>query len=281
MFSTSKSYLFKPSVKAISNWENESNTTNTRIGDSYRANASYRNSLGKLEITKFLGTYSNTLPFETTGKWVLYRAGTLHMRVAEAANRDNRSDLAYALLNTGIKTAYDSPIDLKTLTSGVLRARNVTYIQQSDKDVNSPYYYDGRDADFPVFRAPYYRSAGIRTRVGLSPVLLDSAKYFNIATPTVNVKDANGVITNVIYKPVIDQPALSLFLEDAIMKENSEESAFEGYRWGDLLRIALRRNDPTYLAKAVAAKFPVGSAQYATVYGKLSDANNWYLPFKW
>lgn len=281
MFSVSKSYLFKPSVKAINNWANESNTTNTRIGDSFRASASYRTNLGKLEITKFLGTYNSGLQFETTGKWVLYRAGMLHMRVAEAANRDNRSHLAYALLNTGIKTAYDSPIDLKTLSSSVLRTRNVTYIQQSDKSVNSPYYYDGRDADFPVFRAPYYRSAGIRTRVGLSPVLLDSVKYFDLNTPTVNVKNASGVITDIIYKPVIDQTALTLFLEDAIVKECSEESAFEGYRWGDLLRIALRRNDPTYLANAVAAKFPVGSANYNLVFSRLSNQANWYLPFNW
>ncbi len=281
MFSVSKSYLFKPSIKAINNWANESNTTNTRIGDSFRASGSYRTNSGKLEITKFLGTYNSGLQFETTGKWILYRAGMLHMRVAEAANRDNRSHLAYALLNTGIKTAYDSPIDLKTLSSAALRTRNVTYIQQSDKSVNSPYYYDGRDADFPVFRAPYYRSAGIRTRVGLSPVLLDSVKYFDLNTPTVNVKNASGVITDIINKPVINQAALTLFLEDAIVKECSEESAFEGYRWGDLLRIALRRNDTNYLATAVASKFPAGSANYNLVFSKLSNRANWYLPFNW
>lgn len=279
MFSTSKDYLVKPSVKAVSNWANEDNSTNTRIGDSYRASGSVRDNGGQLEITKFLGGYNPGTPFETTGKWILYRTGELHMRMAEAANRDNRSRLALGLLNTGLKDAFDDPNDLRAASSR--RSRNVTYIQQSDKSTSSPYYFDAREGDNPSFRGPYYRSFGIRSRVALNPILLDSVKYFDLNSKSVVTKDANGVITDIKYKTVTNQPALTLFIEDALIKETAEETAFEGYRWADLLRIALRRNDTNYLATKVAAKFPVGSPAYNALLSRLSNRDNWYLPFKW
>lgn len=279
MFSVSRDYLLKPSQKSILNWDNEDNTTNTRIGDSYRASNSYRDNNGQPEVTKFFGGYTPSLPFETTGKWILYRTGELHLRMAEAANRDNRSQLALGLLNTGIKSAFDDPTDFNS--SSTKRGRNVTYIEQSDSNPNSPYYFDAREGDNPSYRGPFYRNIGLRSRVGLSPIELDSAKYFDMNTPVVVTKNSNGVITDIQYKPVIDQPALTLFIEDKIIKEAAEECAFEGYRWSDLLRIALRRNDTNFLATKVASKFPVGSPEYTTVLNRLSNRDNWYLPFNW
>ena len=40
-------------------------------------------------------------------------------------------------------------------------------------------------------------------------------------------------------------------VEDLIMDEEALEFAFEGYRFYDLLRVALRRNDPTWLANKI------------------------------
>lgn len=278
MFSVSGSYLFKPSFKAIQNWENEESNTNTRVGDTFRKEGSYRETIGgKNEIVKYLGKYSSGSPFETTGKWILYRAAILHLRMAEAANRDNRSSLAYGLVNNGIRPAFDDPTDLRAASTK--RSRNVTYIQQS-AEVGSPYYLDAREGDNPVWRGPLTRNVGIRARVSLNNIVIDSAKYFDMNTPVVITK-TNDVITNIKYKPITDQAGLTLFTENMIIKEAAEECAFEGYRWGDLLRIALRRNDTNYLASRVAAKFPVGSADYNQVMSRLSDRANWYLPFKW
>ncbi|WP_421939282.1 RagB/SusD family nutrient uptake outer membrane protein [Pedobacter sp.] len=73
-------------------------------------------------------------------------------------------------------------------------------------------------------------------------------------------------------------------VEDRIIQEEALETAFEGYRWPDLLRIALRRQDtdPNYLANKVAAKFEAAGdgAAAALVRAKLSNKANWYLPFK-
>nr|WP_294899020.1 RagB/SusD family protein [uncultured Pedobacter sp.] len=278
LFSAGGAYLLKPSQKAISNWYNEESNTNTRVGDTYRANGSINfNTPGNEEIIKYTGGYNKNSPFETTGKWILYRASILHLRMAEAANRDNRSQLAYALLNGGIYGTFDDPT-----TSSKDDNRNVTNVEQSETDITSPYYLDGRQGNNPVYRAPYYRNRGIRNRVSLAKIVIDSTKYFDMNTLPTVTKDANGVITSYKNRPITDQAGLSLFMEDNIVKEEAEECAFEGYRWGDLLRVALRRtDDPTYLARKVAAKFPLGSADYTTVYNKLLDKANWYLPFTW
>src|SRR5690606_39310025 len=47
--------------------------------------------------------------FQRGGKWHLYRAAKLHLRFAEAANRDGHHKLAAAFLNGSIGSAYDDP----------------------------------------------------------------------------------------------------------------------------------------------------------------------------
>lgn len=75
-----------------------------------------------------------------------------------------------------------------------------------------------------------------------------------------------------------------LEVEDRIMQEEALETAFEGYRWQDLLRIALRRQatEPNYLADKIAAKFEAAGdgASAALVRSRLANKENWYLPFK-
>jgi tetratricopeptide (TPR) repeat protein len=67
-------------------------------------------------------------------------------------------------------------------------------------------------------------------------------------------------------------------IEDMIMEERAMELAFEGKRWFDLVRVANRRGE-SYLAGKVSAKYEDPSLA-STVYDKLMDKNNWYLPFR-
>jgi hypothetical protein len=81
-----------------------------------------------------------------------------------------------------------------------------------------------------------------------------------------------------------DPNNLVIDTENKIIDEDGLELAFEGYRWPDLLRIALRRyaTDPNYLANKIAAKFDAtGNSDAAIVRARLSNKANWYLPFKW
>ena len=53
------------------------------------------------------------------------------------------------------------------------------------------------------------------------------------------------------------------------------EGAFEGYRFNDLMRVALRRNDPAYLANAVSRREGTVDDALRTL---LMNTDNWYLP---
>ena len=64
-------------------------------------------------------------------------------------------------------------------------------------------------------------------------------------------------------------------LEDMIVEEMALEGTFEGYRFYDLMRVALRRGDASYLAAPIARRN--GDTDNA-LYTLLMDPKNWYLP---
>ena len=71
-------------------------------------------------------------------------------------------------------------------------------------------------------------------------------------------------------------------VEDMIVNEMALEGAFEGYRFFDLMRVALRRNDPAYLADRVYKRDGldnVGTVK-GTIKKDLYDPKNWYFSFK-
>lgn len=70
--------------------------------------------------------------------------------------------------------------------------------------------------------------------------------------------------------------------ENHIINEDALELAYEGNRWEDLVRVALRRNDPSFLADKVYDKLSKeGNTNASAVRTKLLNVNNWYLPFRW
>jgi hypothetical protein len=72
-------------------------------------------------------------------------------------------------------------------------------------------------------------------------------------------------------------------VEAGIINELALETAFEGTRWPDLLRVAIRRNDASFLADKIynkLSKNPVTAGIAADVKRKLAE-RDWFLPFKW
>ena len=65
------------------------------------------------------------------------------------------------------------------------------------------------------------------------------------------------------------------FVEDKIVTEMALEGSFEGYRFYDLMRVALRRNDLSYLAEPISRR---NGEKDESLYQLLMNKENWYLP---
>ncbi|MVN92008.1 RagB/SusD family nutrient uptake outer membrane protein [Mucilaginibacter aquatilis] len=241
-------YLLTASKLALNNWDSQLQSNNF-VGDA-RGKMSVRTINGQPVIAKQLYYYLNNafIPvnvLQRQGRWLLYRAATLNLHFAEAACRDNQVKVAYALTNVGVRETYNSVFP----GTGTVPS-DVTNIMQTQAP--APYDMDGRDGAVPYFKGPWYRQIGSRSRANLPR--LDPGLY------------QNNQVAN---------------MEDAIINEDAAELAFEGQRWGDLLRVSLRRGSTTYLAQKVRAKLDLeGNSEAANAYNKLSTTNGVYLPFR-
>jgi len=139
---------------------------------------------------------------------IIYRAGDVHLMLAEAYNRLGNHQIALTLMNEGIRQLSPRPQDLRTW------------------NINE----------------------GIRGRVFLKPRLVPD--------------------------DVVDKTS---YIEELILEERALELAFEGKRWFDLMRIAMRRNDPSFLAEIVASKYS-DPAVAERVKQRLMIPENWFLP---
>lgn len=113
---------------------------------------------------------------------------------------------------------------------------------------------------------------GVRGRVGLSGGI-DGVRVTNLVY-------IHNPFTNKIigYRDLTgDFLEKQLLLEEQILDERARELAFEGERFYDLMRVAKRRNDPSFLASKVAAKYPAD--QRDRIYNLLLDERNWYINY--
>lgn len=112
-----------------------------------------------------------------------------------------------------------------------------------------PYDFDARNGDNPQYRAIWRDMAGLRGRAYLQS------------------------------KPVTGDSLSSV--ENMLVDEGALELAYEGQRWSDLLRVALRRNSPAFIASKIYNKLSKDGSGFAgTAQAKLLGGQ-YYLPFKW
>ena len=246
------SYLVKPSKNATDMWDNEQQksasaaTGTPGIPYDARGQLSWKNINGQPVVMKFLYNYINNntnLPLNVLQKDSKWFLFRQTQLHMRFAEAANR--VGRYRLAWGL------------LNSGIAGAypaptSDVTLYHNTLND-SYPFNFDARNsgsAGVPYYRSDWYRNIGIRSRANL----VDQAVS---ATDSLNQIEAN------------------------LINETGLENGFEGTRWPDLLRVALRRNDPSFIADKVYAKLlKDGIPNAAAVRAKLMDKNNWYLPFK-
>lgn len=123
---------------------------------------------------------------------------------------------------------------------------------------------------------------GVRGRVGYSDRVTGSGYrlLYDDRLIVANVVYDRDPVTNEVigYRDFTSNPfQQQLYLEEQILNERARELGFEGERFYDLMRVAQRRNDPSFLAKKVSAKFPAGERE--RIYNLLLDESNWYINY--
>lgn len=237
-------YLVKPSKAAMDNWNSQTQTNGFPFDA--RGNFTWKTLFGQPVIMKYLYTYLNGTTFLPIN--ILAKNGQWFLNRAAAvhlhfAEAANRDNRRMLAYN--ILNQGIGGGGTYRLPTGVTDATNY---ENTLSDPFSAYQFDARMGDFPRFRGDWYRSAGIRGRARL---------------------EATSDSTN------------TLSVENAIVNESALELAYEGYRWPDLVRVALRQNDPSYLADKIFAKLSKdGNPEATAVRTKLMNPANWYLPFK-
>ncbi len=69
------------------------------------------------------------------------------------------------------------------------------------------------------------------------------------------------------------------WVEDRICDEMALETAAEGLRYYDLMRLSMHRGDPTFLARKVAGRNGADNFD-SSLFAYLSDTKHWYLPIE-
>ena len=212
------------------------------LGNNYagdlRFGANYRKDVVSQERFARQSNEYQTIQKINSGCVTLYRANIVYLRYAEALNRAGYPQSAFAILKYGL---YSDVINKQ--------------IDETERTAAG----DLISFDTDLFTIS--NTQGIHSR-GSGNAECDT--LYVLPQPTVALASRQDTVNYQI--PL---------LEDMIIEEMALEESFEGYRFYDLMRVALRRGDPSYLAAPIARRN--GETDNA-IYSLLMDQKNWYLP---
>ncbi len=193
---------------------------------------------------------------------MLYRSSVVYLHFAEALNRAGFPTAAFAVLKYGLcednttNRASGNPI----AADEVERAGDLLYFD--------PAIFKGMD---------YTTYVNTRSNSTTIPSSLLEANTVGIHCYGGTAADADTTYNIPALPSAIDT---TLWVEDKIIEELALETIFEGQRFYDLMRVALRRDDNSFLANAVASRDGGPANLDAAMQSRMMDRKNWYLPLK-
>ncbi len=164
-----------------------------------------------------------------------YRRTMVYLRYAEALNRAGLPQSAFSVLKYGL-----------------CQENIVSYVDSLERD---------KAGELIAFDANVFtkeNTIGIHS-MGSGDSQINA--YYTLPMPSAPLASKQDTINYQI--PLV---------EDMIINEMALEGAFEGYRFYDLMRIALRRNDPNYLAAPISQRMGIRDEN---IYSLLMDTKNW------
>lgn len=269
-------------------------TTYSQIGTD-EAQTEYKNIIAKFNFRSgSLGLEQNVDPAQINTPYIiLQRKEQAYLRLAEALvglerlGYDGALELAMEILKVGPKKEYRLMNGAEYETRVKLDANGDTIFRNDTIPVTYEQLVSCKDSlKFDFTAAAFESNEGIHSRgSGCSErnayyTLNDTciARYMGI------VKKENNVE---VFNPDEIKPEDEInYVADLIIDELALELAWEGTRFGDLIRFAKSMGDNDVLAKRVAGRAYMNDVTYRNseyqmdteLYGKMSNEANWYLP---
>ena len=210
------------------------------VGDlRFASNFTLRSSGTQNDYSEY-NSYTQNVSKITSSRVPLYRGTMIYLRYAEALNRAGYPQTAFAILKYGI-------------CDEVLQNR-VDPIEVKEA------------GELVTFDANVFRLEEVLGIHSLGSGDSHANAYYELPQPENALATRQDTVNYQIPR-----------VEDMIITEMALEGAFEGNRFNDLMRVAIRRNDPAYLANIVSRR---NEKTDETLRQLLMNTNNWYLQLK-
>jgi len=189
----------------------------------------------------------------------LYRRSTVYLRLAEALNGAGYPRYAYHILRTGVNR------DIVADSIG-------SFMSQEDSTMLVTTF------PFPSARYVLYKANNAYSNANTFGIHSRGCGYYDwLGDTNVDRMPFNPTFASEDGKDTEEQIRWQQQqVEKMLIDEDALELAFEGTRYYDLMRIALKNNDPSILADRVASRSGIIDA---ALKARLEDTNNWYM--KW